>query len=216
MPASLSQISRRGTRPSCCDQLPRPQQQILGLAGRQHPPGDEPRVRRDDHQHRQQRASTRPRAGSASAGTTDRTAPHRPAARPAGPPDRSAMLRPQPADVVPEPRDRPGPADPLRDHRRRHVRMLRQQRPHPRLERRERRRHRPAARTSAARSEATARSTVARPIPRSRATCRRGTPSATSRRINAQSSTEITHPICLGGLVFDRRYGLVFKRRRQV
>jgi hypothetical protein len=35
-----------------------------------------------------------------------------------------------------------------------------------------------------------------------------------SRLINAQSSTEITHPICLGGLVFGRRYGLVFKRRR--
>ena len=66
------------------------------------------------------------------------------------------------------------------------------------------------------RSEANARSTVARPIPSCRATCRRGTPSATSRLINAQSSTEITHPICLGGLVFDRRYGLVFKRRRQV
>jgi len=65
------------------------------------------------------------------------------------------------------------------------------------------------------RSEASARSTVARPIPNCRATCRRGTPSATSRLINAQSSTEITHPICLGGLVFDRRYGLVFKRRRQ-
>jgi hypothetical protein len=65
------------------------------------------------------------------------------------------------------------------------------------------------------RSDATARSTVARPIPNCRATCRRGTPSATSRLINAQSSTEITHPICLGGLVFDRRYGLVFKRRRQ-
>ena len=64
------------------------------------------------------------------------------------------------------------------------------------------------------RSDATARSTVARPIPNCRATCRRGTPSATSRLINAQSSTEITHPICLGGLVFDRRYGLVFKRRR--
>jgi hypothetical protein len=43
------------------------------------------------------------------------------------------------------------------------------------------------------------RPTVARPIPNCRATCRRGTPSATSRRINAQSSTEITHPICLGG-----------------
>ena len=64
------------------------------------------------------------------------------------------------------------------------------------------------------RSEANARSTVDLPIPRSRATCRCGTPSATSRRIKAQSSTEITHPICLGGLVFDRRYGLVFKRRR--
>lgn len=35
------------------------------------------------------------------------------------------------------------------------------------------------------------------------------TPSATIRRIKAQSSAEITHPICLGGLVFDRRSGLV-------
>jgi hypothetical protein len=61
------------------------------------------------------------------------------------------------------------------------------------------------------RSDFSARSTVDRPIPSCRATCRRGTPSATSRLINAQSSTEITHPICLGGLVFDRRYGLVFK-----
>jgi hypothetical protein len=34
------------------------------------------------------------------------------------------------------------------------------------------------------------------------------------RLINAQSSTEITHPICLGGLVFNRRYGLKFRRRR--
>jgi hypothetical protein len=65
------------------------------------------------------------------------------------------------------------------------------------------------------RSDARARSTVDRPIPSCRATCRRGTPSATSRLINAQSSTEITHPICLGGLVFNRRYGLVFERRRQ-
>jgi len=58
-------------------------------------------------------------------------------------------------------------------------------------------------------SEASARSTVALPIPNCCATRRRGTPSGTSRLINAQSSTEITHPICLGGLVFDRRYGLV-------
>jgi len=52
------------------------------------------------------------------------------------------------------------------------------------------------------------------PRPSCRATCRCGTPSATSRRISAQSSTEITQPICLGGLIFARRYGLVFKRRR--
>ena len=32
------------------------------------------------------------------------------------------MLRTQPPHVVAEPRDRPGPADPLSDHRRRHVR----------------------------------------------------------------------------------------------
>jgi hypothetical protein len=64
-------------------------------------------------------------------------------------------------------------------------------------------------------SDANARSTVDRPIPNSLATCRRGTPSATSRLINAQSSTEITHPICLSGLIFNRRYGLIFERRRQ-
>ena len=63
-------------------------------------------------------------------------------------------------------------------------------------------------------SDATARATVDLPIPSSRATCRCGTPTATSRRINAQSSTEITHPTCLGGLIFKRRYGLIFERRR--
>ncbi len=43
------------------------------------------------------------------------------------------------------------------------------------------------------RPEATARATVDRPTPRSRATHRAGTPSATSRRIRAQSSTD--HPL---------------------
>jgi hypothetical protein len=38
--------------------------------------------------------------------------------------------------------------------------------------------------------------------------------SPSARMAVAQSSTVITHPICLGGLVFDRRYGPVFKRRR--
>ncbi|MCL8026980.1 hypothetical protein, partial [Nocardioides bruguierae] len=41
-----------------------------------------------------------------------------------------------------------------------------------------------------------------------------GTPSATSLRIRAQSSIEITHPICLGGPVFDRRSGPRLERRR--
>lgn len=65
-------------------------------------------------------------------------------------------------------------------------------------------------------SDATALATVDLPIPSCRATCRYGTPSATSRRISAQSSTEITHPICLGGLIFKRRYGLIFERCRQM
>jgi hypothetical protein len=32
---------------------------------------------------------------------------------------------------------------------------------------------------------------------------------------DAQSSTEITYRICLGGLTFERRCGLNFERRRQ-
>ena len=40
--------------PELLDQLPRPQQQVLGLPGRDHPAGHEPRVRGGDHQHRQQ------------------------------------------------------------------------------------------------------------------------------------------------------------------
>lgn len=61
-------------------------------------------------------------------------------------------------------------------------------------------------------SDANARRTVVRPTLRSRATWRRGTPSVTSRLIRVQSSTEITHPTCRGGLVFERRSGLVLKR----
>jgi hypothetical protein len=58
-----------------------------------------------------------------------------------------------------------------------------------------------SATTVGGRFDANARSTVDLPIARSRATRPCGTPSATSRRIRAQSSTEITNPICLGGLV---------------
>ncbi len=132
MPGSLSQINRRGTRPSCWISSHEPEQQILGLAGREHPPGDEPRVRRDDDQHRQQRARRRPPAGSSSAGTTDRTAPASP-----GMPDQpvgrieAADSEAAAAGRCPEPGDRPRPLDPLGDHRRRHLRMLGQQLPAP-------------------------------------------------------------------------------------
>ena len=55
MPDSLSQISRRGTRPSCWISSHDPSSRSSVCAGRDHPPGDEPRMRRGDHQHRQQR-----------------------------------------------------------------------------------------------------------------------------------------------------------------
>jgi hypothetical protein len=76
--------------------------------------------------------------------------------------------------------------------------VLRQNHPHPRLERIERRLpRRPLILRRP--SDATARSTVDRPILSSLAACRLGTPFATSYRTDAQSSTEITHPIYLGG-----------------
>ena len=40
-------------------------------------------------------------------------------------------LRPHPLHPSPEPGDRPRPTDPLREHRRGHVRSFLQQRPHP-------------------------------------------------------------------------------------
>ena len=63
--------------------------------------------------------------------------------------------------------------------------------------------------------DVTALATVDLPPPKFLATCRCGTPSATSLLINTQSSKVITHPICLGGLIFKRRYGLVLERRRK-
>jgi hypothetical protein len=70
-----------------------------------------------------------------------------------------------------------------------------------------------AVRTSAADQTPTHRSTVALAMPNCRATLRRGTPSGTSRLINAQSSIEITHPISLGGLVSTVAMAY-FERRR--
>ena len=45
MPDSLSQISRRGTRPSCCSSSHIPSSRSCGVPGRDHPGDHEPRVR---------------------------------------------------------------------------------------------------------------------------------------------------------------------------
>ena len=107
------------------DQLPRPQQQILGLASRDHPGRDEPRMRGNDHQHRQQHGRAileRDPLGREPQITLGRVTLglHQPIRR-----INQTMLRPQPPDIVTEPRDRPLPLDPLREHRRRHLRQQR-------------------------------------------------------------------------------------------
>ena len=128
--------------PQLLDQLPGPQQQVLGLPGRDHPPGHEPRMRGGDHQHRQQLG------GAVLERDLPRREPQialrRVTGRPGQPVGRidRPVLGTQPLHVVAEPPDRPAPAHPLGQHRRRHVRGLLQQRPHPRLEHRERRRPR--------------------------------------------------------------------------
>ena len=86
--------------------------------------------------------------------------------------------------------DRAGPADPLRDHRRRHRRTRLQQLPDPRLDLvHDRPRRRPLD-TSAARRDANAARTVFLEHPITRAITLIGIPSARcNRRISAQSST---------------------------
>ena len=113
--------------------------------------------------------------------------PHQPISR-----IRTAMLRSQTGHVLTEPRRRPRPADPLREHRRRHLRELGQQRPHPLLERRERRRLAGARSYFGGSVDATALATVLREIPNRSAIRVFGTPSAANLRINAQSSKVIT------------------------
>ena len=143
MPGSLSQISRRGTRPSCWISSHDPSSRSAVFRVGIIRPVMNRECAADDHQHRQQLGGAVLERDLAAAGTTDRTAPRRPAPTSAGRPDRSAGA--PAADRVTFSRnhaDRPRPAHPLGQHRRRHVRGLRQQRPHPRLERRERRRPR--------------------------------------------------------------------------
>ena len=134
------QTSRNTTE--LLDQLPRAQEQVLGLARRDHLTRGEPRVRRGDHQDGQQLC------GAVLEWDLARREPQvalcRVASSP-GDPIRGvdgAVLGTQPAHVVAEPSDRASPAHSFGQHRGRHVRRLGQQRPHVRLELGERRRPR--------------------------------------------------------------------------
>lgn len=127
--------------PEHLQQHPHPQQQISGVPGRDHPAEHEPGVRRGHHQNRQQRLA------AVLERDLLRREPQIALSRVPGQPDQPVrrinwpMLRPQQPHVVAEPADRPSPPNPLRDHRRGHVRRRREQLSHRRLERRERRRH---------------------------------------------------------------------------
>jgi hypothetical protein len=110
------------------DQLPHPGQQVPGHPGRDHPGHDEPRMRAHHHQHRQnpRLAATDPDPHLGEPQVALRlipgfvTEPVRRIGR--------GILRPDPGHVLPEPRRGPGPAHTLRQHRRRHPRVLPQQR----------------------------------------------------------------------------------------
>lgn len=94
-----------------------------------------------------------------------------------------SLLTPNAPDLLAGPSSRPSPTDPLSEHRRRHIRGVLEQLPHPgsngvndvgtanRL-------------YFGGRPDASARATVA-PDPKSRAPCRGGPPSATNRRIQS-------------------------------
>ncbi len=113
-------------------ELPGRGQQVLGAPRGDHPAHNETRVSRCDHQHRQQHfgAVLEWDLPGREPQVALRGVPGRPR-QPVRRVDRP-VLGTQPPDVVAEPRDRPGPADPLREHRGRHVRVLLQQLPDPR------------------------------------------------------------------------------------
>jgi hypothetical protein len=115
---------------------------------------------------------------------------------------------------LPKPRHRPRPTDPLRDHRRRHLGIRRQQRPNPRLSHADRRLHRrpPILRWPIA---GQCSPTVSRATPSCLAIARCDSLSLRCRcRINAQSSKD--HPSNLIGWPTFQPVttGLVFNRRQ--
>jgi hypothetical protein len=111
------------------EQLPVPSEQVRALPRRDHPRGQHPRIARDHHQHRR-----RPGLSGAE-GHRGRREPQialRELARPVLGSRHGVgrrIVRAQLPDPVLEHRQRPAPADPLRDYRRRHRRPLFEQLP---------------------------------------------------------------------------------------
>ena len=131
----LAVIDPRPRRPAQLDQQPHMPAENIGRLLRADHAGQRPtRVARHAHQHRQHRRLAMP--------DRDRIVrePQIPLAQLArlvlGPPERLGHLisRPQLRHPLAQHRDTPSPADPLRDHRRRHIRRHRQQTPDRRLE----------------------------------------------------------------------------------
>ena len=136
---SPSQTSSRGTAPSACDQLPPPGEQVL-------------RARERDQQRRAATASTRSPSSAPATASPVRVCPNPTGTSIVGEPQ--IALRDLPGHIARARRRirrqiRPGaaratrslntviprgPADPLRDHRRRHRRIRPQQLPDPRLD----------------------------------------------------------------------------------
>ena len=211
---SLSQTSARGTAPSpLISAHARPAGPATAATGSSAPsspasnppPSPAPAAARP----------ARPPAARPPAGTTDHTAPAHPADTASATPDpaaRTAAAAPAPAL---QHRQRPLPADPLRDHRRRHVRPGRQQLPDPRLSRiGDRPLRRPLVPRRPIRGQRPPHRVPAHPQLAGNRPHRH--PSARcNRRISAQSSTLITPHYQGRGPFSAAGTGTAFTRRRQ-
>ena len=182
-------------------QPPRAQHQVLRMPGRDHQPEHPPRVPRRHHQHRRHLIAR----GDRPVAQRDlrRREPEivlRPLPRLIRRPARRILRqvqRPQLRDPLPQHRDRPLPADPLRDHRRRHRRAQRQLLPDRRLGLIDDRARSAHAGTAAPHQPAARSCTVFFETPSFRAIALIGSPSdLCRRRISAHSSKVITDPFC--------------------
>ena len=213
---SPSQTSTRGTAPSA----------RATATSRRTGPG---RPRRDQQRRQPPRVARTITSTGNCVGGPDLPEPHRQLIGgnqkshwPISPADTSSA-RPGPAadtpaaarDPVPEHRDRPLPADPLRDHRRRHRRPRLQQLPDPRLDLVH---HRPRghAHTAADRPQRNAACTVFLEHPIARAIALIGIPSARCNRGSQPSPPRPTPHFLLTRLSQGLRKGSIFSGRQGV